>query len=421
MYKKVALTLLVSLLCLSAISQKNFQPGFIIDLKGKKLQGYIDFQNWEITPNKISFKESTNASTINYNPTQIREFQVEGEKYISAKVALEISPVGSVSRLDRNSELKLSEETVFLRVLIEGEKSLYHHKISSSKENFFIKDKGEFKLLVYKEYVLEKEDGAYLKTQNDSYISLLNDYLNDCGNVFRYLQKNKPAYKKTSLIKSFNFYYDCANRTPSLEAPKEKIQFSSTLILGAVLSQVIFRGSSDHYLIGEEFPISTDPTLGATLNIIFPRSRQRWSLRNELFITNHNFTGRVKDSISSSEYTNYDVNFGVTYFKLFTNLRYTFPAEGARAFVNAGISNSLRIDARNERQESFYFFGVEGEREGLAISSLSVHELGLNGGIGLEYKKLSLEGRYELTDGMSASLNLGSQVNRYYLILGYTF
>ena len=123
----------------TAYSQDNYLPGHIITLDGEKLAGYINYLNWGKNPQKISFRKQAEGKKIRYAPTDIKEFGVEDEVYVSAIVDTEVSPV-KVGYLEYNPNLNIKRDTVFLQKMIGGEKSLYYFKSSKDKENFYIQE-----------------------------------------------------------------------------------------------------------------------------------------------------------------------------------------------------------------------------------------------------------------------------------------
>jgi hypothetical protein len=131
--------------------QKNFVPGYLIDLKGDTLHGLIDFRNPDVNPDRISFKSNLNNTPVLFNPTSIKGFAVENEIYESAIVTVDKSS-NRTSEISYYTGFDLRTDTVFLRTLIQGNKSLFYYFDMFGKEHFFIKQDAEFELLVYKKY-----------------------------------------------------------------------------------------------------------------------------------------------------------------------------------------------------------------------------------------------------------------------------
>jgi hypothetical protein len=102
-------------------------------------------------------------------------------------------------------------------------------------------------------------------------------------------------------------------------------------------------------------------------------------------------------------------------------LRYKFPAGKLFLFVNAGVTNGLAIGGTNEMTKEIKFYDMERTEGGKALNKLRYYELGFVCGLGIRYKKFSLEPRFEIGNGFSAEDNLTVITNRYYFLLGYRF
>jgi hypothetical protein len=79
-------------------------------------------------------------------------FVVQKEKYVSAIVQSETSPT-QLNNLQGFPDLNLNTDTVFLRALYEGEKSLYMLINQNGRENFYIRQSDSLALLQYKKYI----------------------------------------------------------------------------------------------------------------------------------------------------------------------------------------------------------------------------------------------------------------------------
>ena len=129
-------------------AQKHFLPGYILPLKGDTMKGWIDYRNWEWTPDKISFKTSEAGDANVYRPLQIKEFVVADEVYESAVIQTEVSP-SDVSDLTYNPALQFGSDTTFVQSMIRGKKSLYYYKSKFGKELYYIKQDSLFELWIF--------------------------------------------------------------------------------------------------------------------------------------------------------------------------------------------------------------------------------------------------------------------------------
>jgi len=77
--------LCVVLLPTLSYAQSNYKAGYVVDLKGDTLKGFIDYREWQSNPNSINFKTSiADAKPHQYTPADITFFSINKlEAYIS--------------------------------------------------------------------------------------------------------------------------------------------------------------------------------------------------------------------------------------------------------------------------------------------------------------------------------------------------
>ncbi len=96
MSRKFFLSVIFLLYLSTCFSQRNFQPGFIVEEEGDTIQGFIEYHDWIINPEKINFKKSLAEPPVLLKPGDIDKFFVNDKLYISAIVEFETSPVLSL-------------------------------------------------------------------------------------------------------------------------------------------------------------------------------------------------------------------------------------------------------------------------------------------------------------------------------------
>lgn len=141
----------------NASAQENFQPGYLITNSQDTLRGLIDFREWDMSPKSIVFKNSSN-DVRKFNTTEISSFRVNNELYLSAVVNVDLSAT-RIHDLERSSIIKTEADTAFIRVLIDGQKSLLFHKHRKGKSFYYIMDDNGVTLLNYKKYLRESDAG----------------------------------------------------------------------------------------------------------------------------------------------------------------------------------------------------------------------------------------------------------------------
>ena len=131
--------------------------------------------------------------------------------------------------------------------------------------------------------------------------------------------------------------------------------------------------------------------------------------------------GTYRQEYTSNVYTDYNIDFGESYIKVNNMLRYSFPLNNFRIFINGGISNGISISETNFVREERNQLGDVTIYEYKALERTRKHEMAFFAGFGLKYNRFSLETRYERGNGMSLYNSLLSETARYYVIIGFLF
>lgn len=418
---KRVLTLITVFFLQFSFGQENYVSGYVINKNGDTLQGTIDYRNWEYPPEKINFKNQGNNSPITFTPDDIVEFSVQGDKFFRGIVETEISS-SKTNKLKKESSLEIKMDTTFLQVLFDGKKSLYFSRNDFNKDNFYIKQGNVLELLIYKKY-LKEEKGRAIIAENKRYLGQLNNYLDeDCKNVKSILAN--VSYYQNSLVKLFKSYYDCSNSEPNFTATEAKISIEMGLLAGVSISSMNFTGDDDAFLFltQGDYGSSTAVTAGLFIDVIFPRNMEKWSLNNELMFTKYDFKTSSEDIEHQNQFSLFTTEIGFSYLKINSLVRYKLSNGPLGSYLNGGVSGGFIIsENKNYNREERHFYDTETIIEGKALDEFRKFEFGFLLGIGVTLDKLSLEARYERSEGVSKYVTVGSEINRYSILLGYRF
>jgi len=131
--------LAVILLPLLSYAQSNYKPGYVVNLKGDTLKGFIDYREWHSNPNSISFKTSlADAKPNPYTPAEITSFSINKlEAYISytGPVSMDATDVDHIAY---SRDTSSSIVTAFFRVLQKGKNLALYSYTDGLKSRFFI-------------------------------------------------------------------------------------------------------------------------------------------------------------------------------------------------------------------------------------------------------------------------------------------
>jgi hypothetical protein len=417
--RKLVLSTLGILIFCQTFSQRNFLPGYVINLDHDTLYGEIDYKNWSQNPKTINFQTALNGSIIIFSPSDLIRFSVKDEIYQSAEVEVETSS-NNPEHLDRNPEFNIITVSAFLQVLFEGEKNLFHLTMADGKDNYYIGSSNSPLLLKFKKYLIYQEDsGGDIIQKSNHYQGQLTYYLDDCRNIATKVAATE--YKKLEFEKLFDYYYSCAQSELAFKKRVEKTHYKFGLIAGISRTNLIFEG--EHKYIGEaQFDESIDFLAGTFLEIVFPRNMRRWSIYNELQYGSYFSEGEYVRFDQPDYYSGYIYQLGSNYLRLTNLLRFNYQLGKLTGFLGAGFSNDIALKVTNT--ETYITRNSTEEtqrRENPALESPRNHQQAFVVGTGLRFNHCQLELRYQLGNGMSPYLALQSKVRDASVILSYRF
>lgn len=372
-------------------AQSNFLDGYIINAQKDTIRGKIDYKNWERNPSQISFKSEKENNPSTYKSYDITGFYVNNEFYQTEIVKLEVSSQ-DLPTMTTSKQSIFSSDTLFLRLLIKGQASLYLYKDEKFRQHFFIK-KNEMPIeeLVFRKY----KDGENIVVTQRKYLNQLSFYFSDCSSKIKISEK--LAYEQEALKSLFNEYNQCkGNSVDSYKAEKEKTSVEISLLAG--VSSTKLDWISDEFnngIVTANFNKSTNFTTGIGFDLVTARSNRRWSIYNEILLKSYKTSG--ESSIGTSKYD-------LRYLKLNTMGRYYLLNKKIRPYLGLGISNGWAIKSENNVNLDF-----------------RKYEQGLIGSLGLNIDKFNMEFRYETSNGMSEQQALSSKVNSYFVLIAYRF
>jgi hypothetical protein len=165
------------------------------------------------------------------------------------------------------------------------------------------------------------------------------------------------------------------------------------------------------------FPVSYRPKVGLSLEFLMPRNHRKWSFQTEVLYTSYLAKGSQSFAGSTVH-----AAFGQSYLKANNMLRYSFPYQRHRLFVNGGLSTSLVISEINSQWvDGLSTLTVQGNPETPILSQTDGYEFEFFVGGGVRKERFSAEIRYEFGNGPSRLVYMRSPMNRAYVILGYRF
>lgn len=197
-------------------SQITYEKGYFINNSDRRVECLIRNIDWKNNPREFEYKASEQSEKEALSIESVKEFGIYN---FSKYIRFDINMDRSSSQLDLMSHDKkpiLKKETLFLKVLIEGEASLFVYKEKGLVRYFFQTSSNNIDQLIYKEYITS--DGR-INTNNEFRRQLYTNL--KCGNI----SMNDLAeldYKKNALVKLFNSHNICNGSAFVNYAEKEK-------------------------------------------------------------------------------------------------------------------------------------------------------------------------------------------------------
>jgi hypothetical protein len=403
---------------LTALSQDNFEKGFVIDLQGDTIHGFINNTDRVQNPEAILFKRDNDSITTTYLPGNIKKFMVGRDLYLSAKI---VTAGDGIPTIENQSK---SPSWVFLLAIAEGSRSIYYFADKSLSGQFFIKEDSVFTLLNYREYAVTDGNGVKTIKKDQRFKGQLILYLQDCPGLREEI--SSTALNEKDMNKLFLKYYRCKSETAYLRKMKKmRVEFAA--LGGTSLTNVVFNKVDEtQYILpvaNADYQTYFQPLFGICTEFILPKNHEKLTLLAEGFYSSIHIKGSyVIQGYNAQNHTDYTVDIAVKQVMLNAALRYRINLGNMRLFFDGGLSYGIAISSETSLNAVQYYYGsiIElPEKEAIGIENT---ELGFFTGIGLKYSRFSLETRYRLGSGITVSgdqSSTGTKTKQLSFVLGF--
>lgn len=366
--------ILVSFLFIfSTISaQVKYEKGYYILNSGEKVDCYIKNIDWMDNPEDITCKMSMEDADFKVlTLTDISEFKIENiSKYIRATVKIDYSS-NNINQLTTDRNPKWKTKTVFLKVLTEGNATLYHYSSSGIYRFFFSSMENKaIEQLVYIKYI--SNENIVQGTDNfDSSIqtnSLFKNQLfsNLKCNSLTQADFDNLTYTKKALMKIVEKYNNCNGNSSSVSYEKKDLTKESFLFkLTPSINLATFTIDDPNKYNNLSTKISNVMVykFGLEVEYILPFNNDKWSLfvnpayqkisAEKEYVNNDGF-GVISEDIKHKvvlDYSVIEIPFGVRYYsylnpnlKMFYNAAYAYKVDFSSSkisFDNGATQNNI--------------------------------------------------------------------------------
>ncbi|MEM6685846.1 MAG: porin family protein, partial [Bacteroidota bacterium] len=346
---KLLLSVLIVLLSVPTFAQISFEKGYYIDNSGNKVEGLIKNIDWKNNPTTIDFKRSESAENKTVTIGNMQAFEVyNSAKYERHTVSLDVSNQ-NINDLDSDPQPKWETKQLFLKVLLEGNASLYSYTDGNLRKYFIKKDDSDITQLVFKKYMATNSRIA----ENTEYKRQLWQLLK-CGEIPE--KAKKVSYTKNSLLKILKAYNACENSSfVDYEAKVKRDMFNISIKSGINFASVEIDNTGAQRS-NTSFENQVGFQVGVEFEYVFNFNRNKWSFVAEpTYVSSYSAdtqdvvylrtpSGQLTTDVSVS-YSGIEIPLGFRY--------YSFLNDSSKLFLNAFYMLNIILDgevlaARNE-------------------------------------------------------------------------
>ncbi len=331
MRKKLLVIALITISCVGSYSQIIFENGYFINESNNKIECLIKNIDWKKNPTEIEYKLSQNDTVQIASIQTVKEFGIYNvSKYIRAITNIDRSS-DQIDKMNSERNPNFREELLFLKVLIEGQASLFLYIDGNLTRLFYKLNDSEIHQLVYKRYLINDKisENSYFKQQLFLQLKCEEIGLNDIERI---------RYSKRDLEKLFIKYNECISSNYVNYEPKQKKDlFNLTIRPGINYSSLEIQNSMTG-LKDTDFGGNIGIRFGIETEFILPYNKNKWGIiieptyqyyKSEQSEEANNISGGI--IVSKVDYKSIELPVGVRYYfylndksKLFTNISYVF-------------------------------------------------------------------------------------------------
>ena len=382
MKRQVLFLSLILFIWTNGIAQISFEEGYFIDENDERSECKIKNMDWKDNPSSFEYMVNETSEVKTAKIENTKEFGINGKsKYLRRAVKMDRSS-DNIYNMSVERNPVLNEEILFLKVLIEGNASLYQY-VEDNLTRFFYKiNDSEINQLIYKSYLIHNR----IVSKNNHYRQQLLNEVN-CPEI-NMGEYETLGYNARDLQRIFVKYNECVNSEYStFEKPEERDLFNFSVKFGLNISDLsIQHATSD--LRDFFYDPQYSPRIGVDAELVLPFNKNKWTIFTEP--TYRNFT-QIK-TIESSDVVGGTLTTDVTYtsIELPVGVRhYFFLSEKSKVFLGASLIVDFTIS------DSFiYFTRADGSELTEPLEVTGRNSLGLS--LGYKYNdRISFDIRYQ--------------------------
>lgn len=396
-------------------AQIIFEKGYFIDNAGKKTECFIKNLDWRNNPITFEYKiNNQDTESLTGTISTIQEFGIDNiSKYKRYKVNIEKS-VDQISQMATDKNPIWKQETIYLKMLIEGDATLFFYTEGNAFKYFFETKNTPIEQLICIKYINTNAENGSMGAiyENNQFRQQLFNTLK-CGSLSQSDFKNLN-YDKSSLIKVFKKYNTCTNpdSANNFEEKAKKNLFSASITPSFNYATVSVTDPDPGYDYSTDFNKKMVFKIGAELEYTLPFNKNKWSIfinpayqkyKDEKKYSVYYAFGSYNNATAEVEYSSIEIPVGVRHY-FFLNQNSKIFVNGALVFNYIGNNAKINFDKGTLVLQS-------GSRNNFAF------------GVGYKFRnKFSIELRTNTPrEIMGDYMRWSSKYNSTGLVLGYRF
>jgi len=370
---KKILLLLILLTSGLSFSQINYEAGYFIHNSGIRTACLIRNIAWKNNPREFEYKINETSETKTGTISSISEFSVGNSyKFKRFKVNIDQS-MSTMNGLDKNKEPKWEEQTVFLKILVEGDLILFQFEDNNVLRFFFSSAPYiTADQLVFKEFLTDNGDVAKNNQfRQQLYRVMKSPNLKDSN-------FEKLRYDKKELVKLFLLYNGSDQKTViDFEAKQNKSSFHLKATAGINMGIISFHTPSTTVAPRDSKTQKSSFRVGLEAEMVLPFNQNKWSF----FIAPNYMESNSDDKVSY-----WSVNVNLKTIEVPLGVRhYMFLNNKSRLFIDLGYALGFSMNSTATYKTTYN-------------NHPSVFDIGSAGnlftGLGFSYGRYSIEARY---------------------------
>lgn len=139
--KSIVGAIIIALICpFTLLAQSNYKPGYVVNMKGDTLRGFINYKEWSKNPEQFSFKSSLDdAEAKEFDITNAKAFAVDSFEYYerhTVKISMDSLDMNAAN----NHPTDTLPKNVFLHIISKGQHLALYRYTDRLKRRFYISE-----------------------------------------------------------------------------------------------------------------------------------------------------------------------------------------------------------------------------------------------------------------------------------------